>query len=81
MPTFSVRFKGLLFQIHRERLEKAGIVLESSKPGLRVGMIMTGRSIHTASVEADSVEDAVAKVMETLAPEDVNFTGWEGGPV
>lgn len=79
MPTFSVRFKGLLFGTHRARLEEAGIAIESSRPSMQVGLIKTGRSIHTASVEADSEEEALAKAMEALAPDDVNFTEWEAG--
>ena len=71
MQTFAVRFKGLLFKLHLDRLDKAGIELHSSKPGLR---------INTVIVEADSEEAAVAKVMEKLAPDDVNFTQWESGP-
>lgn len=80
MPIFSVRFKGLLFKTHRDRMEETGIVLQESKPALRIGSVETGEPINTVSVEADSAEDAVAKVMETLAPDDVNFTQWEGGP-
>ncbi|MGN6254943.1 MAG: hypothetical protein ACTHO8_08190 [Solirubrobacterales bacterium] len=80
MPTFSVRFKGLLSGTDRARLEEAGIVIESSKPSLRVGLIRTGRSIHTAAVEADSGEEALAKAREALAPDDVNFSDWKAGP-
>ncbi|MGN6664964.1 MAG: hypothetical protein ACTHK6_12290 [Solirubrobacterales bacterium] len=81
MPTFSVRFKGLLSGTDRAHLEEAGIVIESSKPSMRVGLIRTGRSIHTAQVEADSAEDALAMAMEALAPDDVNFTEWEAGSI
>lgn len=80
MQTFAVRFKGLLFKLHLDRLDKAGIELHSSKPGLRIGSIETGEPINTVIVEADSEEAAVAKVMEKLAPDDVNFTQWESGP-
>ncbi len=80
MPVCSVRFKGLLFQIHRARLREAGIAIESSKPAMQIGLIMTGQSIHTALVEADSIEGALAMTMEALAPDDVNFTEWEAGP-
>jgi hypothetical protein len=81
MPLFSVRFKGMLAGTHRTRLTAAGVELQSSKPALQIGPIRTGQPIHTALVEADSVEEAVAKVMETLTPDDVNFSGWEGGPL
>ncbi|MGN6254529.1 MAG: hypothetical protein ACTHO8_06060 [Solirubrobacterales bacterium] len=80
MPTYSVRFKGLLSQAHRARLEEDGIVIDSSRPSMQVGLVKTGRSIHTAAVEADSAEDALAMAMEALAPDDVNFTEWEAGP-
>lgn len=81
MPVFVVRFKGLLSGRHRARLREAGIVIESSRPALKIGIIRTGQSIHTARVEADSIEDALAMAMEALAPDDVNFTGWEAGPL
>lgn len=80
MPVFSVRFKGPLSRSHRARLREAGIAIESSKPTMKVGMVMTGQSLHTALVEAASIDDALAMAMEALAPDDVNFTEWEAGP-
>ena len=80
MPIFSVRFKGLLWKTHCDRMEKAGIVLQSSEPALQIGSVKTGEPVNTVIVEADSEEEATARVMETLAPDDVNFTQWEGGP-
>jgi hypothetical protein len=61
-------------------LREAGITIESSKPTMKIGMIMTGQSLHTGLLEADSIEDALAIAMEALAPDDVNFTEWEVGP-
>jgi hypothetical protein len=79
MPVFAVRFKGPLSGSHRAQLLEAGVVLDSSEPAMKVGLVRVGQSIHTAHVEASSIEDALAVVMEALAPEDVNFTGWEAG--
>jgi hypothetical protein len=47
MPSYAVRFKGMLLGTHR--------ALE------------------------DSEEEAVARVRELLAPDDVNFSKWEAG--
>lgn len=79
MPVYSVRFKGPLSRSHRARLREAGVVIESSEPSMKVGLIKVGQSIHTARTEADSIENALATAMEALAPEDVNFTEWEAG--
>lgn len=80
MTSFSVRFKGMLWKTHCDRLDAAGIELQSSEPALQIGSIKTGEPINTVIVEAASEEEATAKVMETLAPDDVNFTQWETGP-
>lgn len=75
MPSHAVRFKGMLTKAHRERLAAAGITLESSEAGSQIGLM----KIHTVRVEAGSAEEAVARVRETLAPDDVNFSNWEAG--
>ena len=79
MPSFAVRCKGVLFKTHLERLRNAGIELKASTPALQAGMIKFGQPINTLLVEAGSEEAAVAKTMEALAPDDVNFSGWEAG--
>ncbi len=81
MPVYSVRFKGPISGSNRERLREAGVVIESSEPTMRIGTVKIGQSIHTARAEADSIEDALATAMEALAPDDVNFTEWEAGPL
>jgi hypothetical protein len=81
MPAYSVRFKGPISGTHRARLREAGVVIESSEPGMRVGTIKIGQSIHTVRVEAGSIEDALATAMEAIAPDDVNFTEWQAGPL
>jgi hypothetical protein len=77
MPSYAVRFKGMLLGTHRERLEEAGIVLESREPGMKFGPIKTGVPINTVRLEADSAEQALARLKELLAPDDVNFSNWE----
>ena len=79
MPTFSVRFKGLLFKAHRERLQSASIVLKSSERSMQVGMIKTGQPIHTVSVEAASEQEALEAVEAALGVDSVTFSGWESG--
>lgn len=79
MSSFYVRFKGLLFKTHYERMSKAGIVFESSKPGMQIGPITTGQPINTVVVEASSEQAAVRAVRRALVPDDVNFTAWEAG--
>lgn len=81
MPVYSVRFKGLISGSHRARLHEAGVVIESSEPAMKIGIVKLGQSIHTARVEAGSIEDALATAMEAIAPDDVNFTEWEAGPL
>jgi hypothetical protein len=79
MTTFSVRFKGLLFKTHHERLRDAGIVLRSSEPSVQIGMIKTGEPINTVSVEADSEQEALEAVEAALGIDAVNFSAWESG--
>lgn len=77
MPSYAVRFKGLLFKAHHERFDRAGIVHESSEPGMQIGEIKTGEPINTVRVEADSEQEAMTAVREVLVPDDVNFSNWE----
>jgi hypothetical protein len=77
MPSYAVRFKGMLLGTHRALLERAGLVLESSEPGMKIGLIKTGVPINTVRVEADSEEEALRRVRELLSPDDVNFSKWE----
>lgn len=81
MSSFYVRFKGLLFKTHFDRLGKAGIVFKSSKPGMQIGTISTGQPINTVVLEAASEEAAVQAVRRALVPDDVNFTAWEAGEI
>jgi hypothetical protein len=80
MPSFAVRFQGLLFKSHLARLGEAGMRLESSEPGMQIGPVKTGVPINTVVLEAGSEEQAIAAVRETLMPDDVNFTDWRAGP-
>lgn len=75
MPSHAVRFKGMLAKAHRERLAAAGFELASSEAGSQIGLM----KIYTVRVEANSADEAVAKVKEALAPDDVNFSNWEAG--
>jgi hypothetical protein len=77
MPSFAVRFKGLLFKSHCARLSAAGIELVSSEPSMQIGPIKTGEPVNTVLVEADSEQQAIATVKAKLTPDDVNFTEWE----
>lgn len=79
MATFSVRFKGLLFKSHLERLRDAGIPLKSSERSMQVGIIETGEPINTVSVEAGSEQEALEAVETALGVDAVNFSGWEAG--
>jgi hypothetical protein len=81
MSSFYVRFKGLLFKTHYERMSTAGIVFESSEPGMQIGPIPTGQPINTVVVEAASSEAAVQAVRRALVPDDVNFTAWEASAI
>ncbi len=77
MPSFAVRFKGLLFKHQRARLSAAGIDLVSSEPAMQIGPIKTGEPINTVTLEGDSEQAAIATVKQTLSPDDVNFSAWE----
>ncbi|HEX5989703.1 MAG TPA: hypothetical protein VFY75_05785 [Solirubrobacterales bacterium] len=77
MPRFRVRFKGMLTKDERERLDAAGISLESSEPGTIGGIPGAGRPTYCVSVEAESPEDGLAKVREALEPDTGNFTDWD----
>jgi len=77
MPSFAVRFKGMLFKHQRARLSAAGIDLVSSEPAMQIGPIKTGEPINTVTLEADSEEAAIATVKQKLSPDDVNFSAWE----
>lgn len=77
MPSFYVRFKGMLFKTHYERLPKAGVEVQSSEPSMEIGGIKTGEPINTVVVEAASEDAAVQAVRRALVPDDVNFTAWE----
>jgi hypothetical protein len=84
MPAYAVRFKGMLTKDERERLTAAGIELKGSESSMQAGFeggsIGTGRPIYTVGVEADSDEEALAKVREAIEPDTANFSGWESGP-
>jgi hypothetical protein len=77
MATCLVRFKGLLTEPERERLEAANIAIRSSEPSLQVGPIKTGRPIYTVALEASSPEEALAKVRGAIEPDTANFDDWE----
>jgi hypothetical protein len=79
MPSHAVRFKGMLLGTHRERMAAAGITFEASEPGMKIGQVKTGVPIHTVRIEADSPEQALARVKQLLSPDDVNFSNWEAG--
>jgi hypothetical protein len=86
MPTFAVRFKGLMTGQERERLAATGIKLEGSRSSMiagnpETGTVRTGRPIYTVSVEAASKDEALAKVREAIEPDSSNFSGWEAGPL
>jgi len=85
MPTFAVRFKGLLTGDERERLAATGIELQGRRPSMvaghpETGTVRTGRPIYTVTVAAGSEDDAVARVREAIEPDSSNFSGWEAGP-
>lgn len=80
MPSFSVRFKGMLTNYERERFAAANITVAGKQPAMRTGIIKTGRPIYTVTLEADSPEDALAKVRAALEPDTGNFSNWESGP-
>ncbi len=80
VPNFQVRFKGMLTGAERERLERAGIVIEGKEPSLRIGAIKTGPPIYTVHVEAASSEEALQAVRDAMDPDTANFSNWEAGP-
>ena len=80
MPTFIVRFKGMLTKNDRERLEAAGIEIERKERSMQIGVVKTGRPIFTVRVEAASEQEALAKVREALEPDTANFSSWETRP-
>jgi hypothetical protein len=80
VPAFFVRFKGMLTRQERERLEAAGITIESKERSLRLGLVMTGRPIFTVRIEAASEDEALAKVRAALDPDTGNFSNWESEP-
>jgi hypothetical protein len=80
VPVFFVRFKGMLTRQERERIEAADIKIERKEASMRVGLVKTGRPIFTVRVEADSEDEALAKVRQALDPDTANFSNWESGP-
>jgi hypothetical protein len=80
MPTFAVRFKGMLTKDERERLAAAGLEITGSEASMVAGMIGTGRPIYTVTVDAPAADEALAQVREAIEPDTANFTGWEVGP-
>jgi hypothetical protein len=82
MPSFHVRFKGMLTGQERERLTAAEIRLEGSRPSMttgtpETGTARTGRPIYTVSLEANSSQEALLLVKEAIEPDVVNFSNWE----
>jgi hypothetical protein len=77
MPSFEVRFKGMLTRAERERLEQAGIAIVGQERALRIGPVKTGLPIFTAQLEASSADEALQAVREALDPDTGNFSGWE----
>lgn len=80
MPTFAVRFKGMLTKDEHERLKRRGITIKSQEPSLQIGGIATGVPIYTVHVEATSEDEALQKVREALDPDTGNFSNWEVQP-
>jgi hypothetical protein len=80
MPTFAVRFKGMLTRDERERLAAAGLEITGSRSSEVGGMIGTGRPIYTVTVEAPAADEALARVREAIEPDTANFSGWEVAP-
>jgi hypothetical protein len=77
MARYRVRFKGMLNRAERERLAGAGIALEGSEPSSVGGIPGAGRPVYSVGVEAESPEQALATVRETLDPDTGNFANWE----
>jgi translation initiation factor 2 alpha subunit (eIF-2alpha) len=80
MPTFAVRFKGMINKLERERLEAADIEIKGSEPSMQIGIIKTGVPIYTVHVEADSEKEALQTVRAVMEPDTANFSNWESGP-
>jgi hypothetical protein len=85
VPTFAVRFKGMLTKDERERLTAAGIELAGSRSSMtagtaETGTVGTGRPIYTVKLNAPTEQEALAKVREAIEPDTSNFSGWEAGP-
>lgn len=77
MACFQVRFKGMLNKSERHRLVAAGILVDSSEPSSVGGIPGSGRPIYTASVEANSADEALTNVREALEPDTANFSDWD----
>lgn len=80
MPTFAVRFKGMLNKDERDRLERAGAAIVGEEASLRIGPVETGVPIYTVHVDAASEEESLQRVREALTPDTGNFSDWEASP-
>jgi hypothetical protein len=80
MPTFAVRFKGMLTKSELERLDRRNITIEGQEHSLQIGTIQTGVPIYTVHVESDSEDDALRRVRATLEPDTGNFSEWDSRP-
>ena len=80
MPTFAVRFKGMLNKDERERLERAGVTVSGQEPSMQIENVKTGVPIYTVRVEATSEAEALENVREALDPDTGNFSNWEARP-
>lgn len=80
MPSFLVRFKGMLTASDREWLLAADIEIEGSEPSMEIDSVRMGRPIYTTRIEAASSEEALEKVRNALEPDTGNFTNWESEP-
>lgn len=77
MPTFAVRFKGMLTGDERERLDRAGVTIAGQERSMRIGVVETGVPIFTVRVDAISEAEALQKVRAALDPDTGNFSNWE----
>jgi hypothetical protein len=77
MARYRVRFKGMLNKSERARLAETGISLEGSEPSSVGGIPGAGRPVYTVIVEADSADDALARVRAALDPDTGNFSNWK----